>query len=78
MRIIEDIIGKEVINAEAIVIGKIDDIEVDFEEQSLEAIIIKKGGFAKKIAASNSEDVIPFDMIKALGDKVIIKDVDEL
>ena len=46
MRIIEEIIGKEVLDSSAIVIGKVKDVEVDFETQSLESFILGKGGIS--------------------------------
>jgi sporulation protein YlmC with PRC-barrel domain len=44
MLIKKEIIGKEVIDTSGIVIGKVEDVEVDFETQTLEAFVVGKGG----------------------------------
>ncbi|AEG18114.1 PRC-barrel domain-containing protein [Methanobacterium paludis] len=42
MRIKEEIIGKEVVDSSGIVIGKVKDVEVDFETQIMESFIVEK------------------------------------
>lgn len=46
------IIEKEVVDASAIVIGKVKDVEVELETQTLEAIIIGKGGILESLGIS--------------------------
>jgi sporulation protein YlmC with PRC-barrel domain len=81
MRIIEEIIGKEVLDSSAIIIGKVKDVEVDFETKTLEAFILGKGGISEGLGISKGETIVPYDMVKKIGDKILLKnlveDVDE-
>ncbi len=74
MRLLDDIIGKEILDSSANIIGKVKDIEIDTTSHKIESIIITKGGFSKKIMSSNEEDRIPFEMINRVGDKIILKE----
>lgn len=74
MRIIEEIIGKEVLDSSAIVIGKVKDVEVNFENKSLEAFILGKGGISKGLGISKGETIVPYEMVKKIGDKILLKD----
>jgi len=74
MRIIEEIIGKEVLDSSAIVIGKVKDVEVDFENKSLEAFILGKGGISEGLGISKGETIVPYEMVKKVGDKILLKD----
>jgi len=49
MRVKEEIIGKEVVDISGIVIGKVTDVEVEFETQILEAFIVGKGGILQSL-----------------------------
>jgi len=81
MRIIEEIIGKEVLDSSAIIIGKVKDVEVDFETKTLEAFILGKGGISEGLGISKGETIVPYEMVKKIGDKILLKnlveDVDE-
>ena len=74
MRIIEEIIGKEVLDSSAIVIGKVKDVEVDFETKTLEAFILGKGGISEGLGISKGETIVPYEMVKKIGDKILLKD----
>ena len=73
MRVKEEIIGKEVVNSSGIVIGKVKDVEVDFETQKMESFIVGDGGFFASFGRSKGETVILYDMVKIIGDKVLLK-----
>ena len=45
MLIKKEIIGKEVIDTSGVIIGKVEDLEVNFETQTLEGFMVGKGGF---------------------------------
>ncbi|MDR1722094.1 MAG: PRC-barrel domain-containing protein [Methanobrevibacter sp.] len=77
MKIIENLIGKEVLNTSAVVIGKVSDVEFDEDTLSLNSIILKKGGISNTLNITKDEDVIPFEMVKAIGDKILLKDAFE-
>lgn len=78
MRVAEDIIGKEVLDSSATIIGKVKDIEVNLGTRKIEAIVIGKGGLSESIGISKEENVIPYDMVKQIGDKILLKEnIDE-
>lgn len=74
MKIIENIIGKEVVNTDAVLIGKVSDVEFNDVTKEIESLILKKGGISETLNISKSEDVIPYDMISKIGDKILLKD----
>jgi sporulation protein YlmC with PRC-barrel domain len=75
MRIIEEIIGKEVLDSSAIVIGKVKDVDVDFETKSLDSFILGKGGISEGLGLSKGETIVPYDMVKRIGDKILLKEL---
>jgi sporulation protein YlmC with PRC-barrel domain len=77
MKIIKELIGKEVLNTDAFVIGKISDVEFDPDTQVIESVILKKGSISETLNISKGENVIPFDLIGCIGDKIILKDTFE-
>ena len=75
MKIVEDIIGKEVVNSDGKLIGKVADVEYDADTNELESLILRKGGISESLNISKSENVIPLDMVSKIGDKILLKDV---
>ena len=75
MRIVKELVGKEVLATDVTVMGKVVDIEFDDEEGIIDSIIVSKGGIQETLNIRKSELVIPYDMINKIGDKVIIKDL---
>ena len=72
MLIKKEIIGKEVVDISGIVIGKVQDVDVDFETQTLNAFIVGKGGILEGIGRSSGGTVVPYDIVKIIGDKVLL------
>jgi sporulation protein YlmC with PRC-barrel domain len=72
MLIKKEIIGKEVVDTSGIVIGKVEDVEVDFETQTLEAFVVGKGGFLEGLGRSSGGTIIPYNIVKIIGDKVLL------
>ena len=77
MRIIEEIIGKEVLDSSAVVIGKVRDLELNIYTNQIEAFILGKGGISEGLGLSKGETVVPYDMIKQIGDKILLKNASE-
>jgi sporulation protein YlmC with PRC-barrel domain len=73
MRLNEHIKGKEVIDSSATVIGKVKDIEVNWDTNEIEAIVLGKGGISESLGLSKEENIIPYDMVKQIGDKILLK-----
>jgi sporulation protein YlmC with PRC-barrel domain len=62
----KDLFGKEVIDVNAKVVGKIADMEIDVKKASILRILVKSGFLRKKIS------ILPADVEK-IGDKVMLK-----
>ena len=75
MRIVKELVGKEVLGNDIMSMGKVVDVEVGLEDNFIESIIVSKGGIQESLNISKSELVIPFDMISKIGDKIILKDI---
>ncbi len=69
----KEIIGKEVVDTSGVVIGKVEDVEVNFETQTLEGLMVSKGGgLFGSIGGSSGGTLVPYDDIKVIGDKVLL------
>ncbi|BDZ69198.1 PRC-barrel domain-containing protein [Methanobacterium ferruginis] len=77
MRIVQEIVGKEVLDSSAVVIGKIKDVEVDLEGNEIRAFIVGKGGISEGLGLSKGETIVPYDMVKKIGDKILLKSREE-
>lgn len=77
MRIVQEIVGKEVLDSSAVVIGKVKDVEVNFMTNEIEAFIVGKGGISEGLGLSKGETIVPYDMISKIGDKILLKSRDE-
>ena len=53
--------------------GKVKDIDIDTSSNKINSMIITKSGLSKKIMSSDDEEIIPFEMIDHIGDKIILK-----
>ena len=74
MRIKEEMIGKEVVDINAMIIGKVTDVEANFESKSLEAFVVGgTGGILDSLRSSKNDLIIPLNMVVAIGDKIIVK-----
>jgi len=78
MRIKDKIIGKEVVDVNANLIGKVKDVDVNFENKTLEAFIIGKGGILEGLGGSGNDIIVPLSMVMAIGDKILIKSETQL
>ena len=74
MRIVKELVGKEVLATDVTIMGKVVDVDVDVEDETIESIIVSQGGIQETLNIRKSELVIPFDMINKIGDKIILKD----
>jgi sporulation protein YlmC with PRC-barrel domain len=78
MRVAEQIKGKEVIDSSGMVVGKVKDIEINWSTNEIEAIVLGKGGLSESLGLSKEENIIPYDMVKQIGDKILLKEnIDE-
>ncbi len=76
MRIKDELFGKEVLDAEIQIVGKVTDVLFDKDTFELTDLVIKKTGLSEQIKAS--ENVIPIELVKVIGDKILLKGEDDI
>lgn len=72
MRIKEEIIGKEVVDVNAIVVGQVKDVDIALETRMVERLIVGQVGILQGLRSSE-DIIIPLNMVMAVGDKILIK-----
>jgi sporulation protein YlmC with PRC-barrel domain len=72
----KEIIGKEVLDGNIIVIGKIHEIIFDEDTLEITDFVIKKTGISEQFR--DSENVIPVELVKTIGDKVLLKNDEDI
>ena len=76
MRIKDELFGKEVLDAEVQIVGRVTDVVFDKDTFEITDIVIKKTGFSEQIKAS--ENIVPMELVKAIGDKILLKGEDDI
>ena len=76
MRIKSELFGKEVLDAEIQIVGKIHDVIIDKDTFEITDLVIKKTGFSEQI--KDSENLVPMELVKVIGDKVLLKGEDDI
>ncbi|AMD17932.1 photosystem reaction center subunit H [Methanobrevibacter sp. YE315] len=76
MRIKDELFGKEVLDSEIQIVGKVADVIMDKESYEITDLVIKKSGFSEQIKAS--ENIVPMELVKAIGDKILLKGEDDI
>jgi sporulation protein YlmC with PRC-barrel domain len=77
LRILADIIKKEVIDSDMRIIGKVIDVKMDKDTFEVTDLVIKKTGLSESMKF-NGENVVPMDFVRVIGDKIILKSVDDI
>lgn len=73
---IKEFVGKEVLSSEAKIIGRVNEVIFDEETFEITDLVIKKAGISEQIR--DSENVVPVELVKAIGDKVLLKSDDDI
>jgi sporulation protein YlmC with PRC-barrel domain len=72
MKIEQELLGKEVIDASGDQVGVVKDVEWDFNSKMVESIELKEAGISAKIGLGEKK-IVPINMVDQIGDKVLIK-----
>lgn len=72
MKIIDELAGKSVIDESGDQIGIVKDVEWDFTKNTVKSITLQEAGISAKIGLGDKK-IVPFEMIEAIGDTVLIK-----
>ena len=76
MRVKDELFGKEVIDADVNIVGKVYDIIFDKTTFEVTDLAVKKTGFSQQI--KDSENLIPMELVKVIGDKILLKGEDDI
>ena len=76
MRIKDELFGKEVLDADIQIVGKVTDVVFDKDSFEITDLVIKGSGLSEQSKAS--EDLVPMEMIKVIGDKILLKGEDDI
>ena len=73
INVVNELIGLEVIDESAILVGVVKDIVWDFKINRIEALVVEeKGGSFFSRIGGGEKLFIPYERIQAIGDKVLI------
>ena len=76
MRVKDELFGKEVLDADIQIVGKVSDIILDRDTFEITDLVLKKTGFSEQI--KSSENMIPMELVKVIGDKILLKGEDDI
>ncbi len=71
------LIGKDMFTDKGMYCGRVSDIEVDLQRFRVRALIVNaiKGSYLYDLVGGQKGVIIPYNMVKAVGDIVIIKHI---
>ena len=72
----DELFGKEVLDADIQIVGKVSDVVLDKDTYEITDLVLKKTGFSEQIKAS--ENLVPMELVKVIGDKILLKGEDDL
>ena len=73
---VKELVGKEVLDSNVKIIGKVHEVIFDEETFEITDLVLKKIGFSEQIR--DSENVVPVELVKTIGDKVLLKSDDDI
>ena len=76
IRIKDELFGTEVLDADVQIVGKVSDVVLDKDTYEITDLVLKKSGISEQIKAS--ENMVPMELVKVIGDKILLKGEDDL
>ncbi len=74
---VADMFSKDVFTSKGFYLGKVSDIEFDLSRYKIRALVVEatKSSFLGKMIGGKKGVIVPFPVVEAIGDVVIIKHV---
>ncbi len=74
---LSEIYGKDVFTNKGVFCGNIEDIKVNFKKFRVKSIVISaaKGSYLSQVVGKKKGVIIPYQMVKSIGDIVIVKHI---
>ena len=76
MKVKDELFGKEVLDADIQIVGKVSDVVMDRDTFEVTDLVLKKTGISEQI--KSSENMIPMELVKVIGDKILLKGEDDI
>ncbi len=76
MKVKDELFGKEVLDADIQIVGKVTDVVMDRNSFEVTDLVLKKTGISEQI--KSSENMIPMELVKVIGDKILLKGEDDI
>jgi len=72
---VADMFGKDVFTAKGLFCGKVSDLEFDLSRYKIRSVVVEasKGTFLGQMVGGKKGIIIPYPMVQAIGDIVIVK-----
>jgi len=77
VRDVADMFGKDVFTGKGLHCGKVSDLEFDLARFKIRSVVIEaaKGSFLGKMVGGKKGIIVPYPMVQAIGDVVLIKHI---
>ncbi|MEM5829741.1 MAG: PRC-barrel domain-containing protein [Candidatus Aenigmatarchaeota archaeon] len=74
---VADLFGKDVFTAKGFYCGKVSDVELDLSRFKIRSLVVEaaREGFLGKTLGGKKGVIVPYPMVQAVGDIVIIKHI---
>ncbi|MBU0530384.1 MAG: PRC-barrel domain-containing protein [Candidatus Aenigmatarchaeota archaeon] len=74
---VSDTWAKDVFTDKGLYCGKVEDVECDMKRFKMRSLVVKaaKGSYLSKMLGDKKGIIIPFPMVEAMGDIIIIKHI---
>lgn len=74
---VADLFGKDVFTAKGLYCGKVSDVEVDLGRFKIRSLVIEaaREGFLGRSIGGKKGVIIPYPMVQAIGDIVLVKQI---
>ena len=72
---VADMFGKDVFTTKGLFCGKVSDLEFDLSRYKIRSVVVEasKGTFLGQMVGGKKGIIIPYPMVQAIGDIVIVK-----
>lgn len=76
-RTVSEVIGRDIFTDKGLYCGKISDVEVDMSRFRIRAVVVDavKGSYLSTVVSGKRGIIVPYSMLKAVGDIVLIKHI---
>ncbi|MDI6806751.1 MAG: PRC-barrel domain-containing protein [Candidatus Aenigmarchaeota archaeon] len=73
----KEMFGKDIFTLKGLYCGRVSDLEFDLSKFKVKSLVvdIAKGSILEKVVGGKKGIIIPYSMVQAIGDVILIKDI---